>query len=105
MPSDRVHPISLRVVAVQATIDDRHYAAVYMGDDGYANNHFQIYLNGKAVSTIVWDRRGQRFKNLSWTLHGRNKNLGESFVWPNEIKKKLLRKLTEASLFRMVKIR
>lgn len=102
---NRVRPISLRIVAVQATIDDRHYAAVYVGDDEYRNNHFRIYLNGHPVSTIVWDRRGQRFKNLTWTVYARNKGLKESFIWPNEIQKKLNRKLLEGSLFRMVKIR
>ena len=105
MPSGKVIPISLHIVAVQATIDDRHYAAVYLGDDDYSNHHFRIFLNGKAVSTIVWDRRGQRFKNLTYSLYARNRGLQKSFVWPNEIQKKLFRKLTEGSLFRMVKIR
>lgn len=105
MPSGRVRPISLHIVAVQATIDERHYAAVYLGDDEYTNHHFRIFLNGKAVSTVVWDRRGQRFKNLTWTVVARNLGLEESFVWPNEIHKKLVRKLTEGRLYRMVKIR
>lgn len=104
MPSGQVRPISLHIVAVQATIDERHYAAVYLGDDEYTNHHFKIYLNGKPVSTIVWDRRGQRFKNLQWTVQARNMGLGESFVWPNEVRKKLVRKLTEGRLYRMVKI-
>lgn len=104
MPSGRVRPISLHIVAVQATIDERHYAAVYLGDDEYTNQHFRIFLNGKAVSNIVWDRKGQRFKNLTWTIYARNRGLGESFVFPNEVRKKLVRKLTEARLYRMVKI-
>tara|TARA_R100000656_G_scaffold104176_1_gene76195 strand:+ start:236809 stop:237120 length:312 start_codon:yes stop_codon:yes gene_type:complete len=97
--------LTLTIVAVQATIDKRHYAAVYLGDDPEGNNFFKIYLNGKPVSVIKWNRRAQAFSGLQWTVYARNQNLQESFVWPNEIRKKLHRKLTQGTLFRMVKIR
>jgi len=96
--------LTLNIVVVQATIDTRHYAAVYLGDDKNGNNYFKFYLNGEAVSSIVWDRSMKGFRNLQWTLNARNKGLGESFVWPNEVRKKLTRKLTENNLFRLVKI-
>lgn len=100
-----VRRLTLHIIAVQATIDERHYAVLYVGDDEYGNNHFKVYLNGHAISSIVWDIKGQRFKNLQWTVYARNQGLGESFVWPNEVYKKMYRKLTEGRLFRLVKIR
>lgn len=97
--------LTLNIVAVQATIDQRHYATVYLGDDEKGNNHFRTYLNGNAVSSIVWNRELKRFQSLSYTVHARNQGYGDNFVWPNEVSKKLTRKLTEGKLFRMVKIR
>tara|TARA_R100001079_G_scaffold104258_1_gene70745 strand:- start:667 stop:987 length:321 start_codon:yes stop_codon:yes gene_type:complete len=104
MSSD-IRPISLRIVAVQATIDDRHYAVVYIGDDVYGKNHFRTYLNGAPVSNIVWDPRQKKFSEPKFTVVSRNKSLSKSFIWPNEVQKKMLRKLENAStLFRLVKI-
>lgn len=96
--------LTINIVAVQATIDDRHYAALYLGDDSKGNNFFRIYLNGKGVSSIVWDRKLRKFRTLRYTLHARNQNMTEGFVWPNEVKKKLFRKLFSNSVFRMVKV-
>lgn len=97
--------LSLRIVASQATIDDRHYAALYMGDDQYGNCHFRMYLNGKAVSSIVWNKKGERFERLQWTLHARNMNYDQGYVFPNELRKKLIRKLKGGGIYRMVKVR
>lgn len=97
--------LTINIVAVQATIDQRHYAALYLGDDERGNNFFRIYLNGKAVSSIVWDRKLQRFQSLRWTVYARNQGFAENFVFPNEVQKKLSRKLVGGSLYRMVKIR
>lgn len=102
MPIQR---ITLNIIAAQVTIDDRHYAAVYLGDDQLGNNHFKIYLNGQGVGLIVWNRRGNRFQELQWTVHARNKLLSESFIWPNELQKKMLRKLRGKPLFRLIKAR
>lgn len=102
--SEEVREISLRIVAVQATIDERHYAVVYIGDDIYRKNHFRVYLNGKAVSLIVWDPKNSRFSTPKWTNYARSKGYSDGFVWPNEVKKKMFRKLTDKSLYRMVKI-
>lgn len=96
--------LTINIVAVQATIDDRHYAAVYLGDDVKGNNFFRIYLNGKGVSSVVWDRKLKKFRSLRYTLHARKEELSEGFVWPNEVKKKLFRKLISGSVFRMVKV-
>lgn len=96
--------LTLNIVAVQATIDQRHYAALYLGDDDHGNNVFRMYLNGKAVSSVVWDRKLLQFRGIRYTLYARNQNFGENFVFPNEVQKKLFRKLTKGSLFRMVKI-
>lgn len=97
--------LTINIVVVQATIDQRHYAVLYLGDDERGNNFFRVYLNGKAVSSISWDRKLQRFGRLSYTVFARNQALGENFVFPNEVRKKLTRKLAGGSLFRMVKIR
>lgn len=97
--------LTLNIVAVQATIDQRHYAALYLGDDERGDNYFRIYLNGKAVSSIVWNRKGKRFQRLRYTLYARNQNFKDNYVFPNEVQKKLSRKLVGGSLFRMVKLR
>ena len=97
--------LTINICAVQATIDQRHYAALYLGDDEKGNNFFRIYLNGKAVSSIVWNRRGQRFESLRYTVFARNQNFQDNYVFPNEVQKKLARKLAGGSLYRMVKIR
>jgi hypothetical protein len=100
-----IRRLTINIVAVQATIDQRHYAALYLGDDEKGNNFFRVYLNGKAVSSILWDRRLQQFRNLRYTVYARNQGLGDNFVFPNEVQKKLSRKLVGGSLYRMVKIR
>lgn len=97
--------LTINIVAVQATIDDRHYSAVYLGDDPKGNNFFRVYLNGKGVSSIVWDRKLRKFRTLRYTVHARNQGLTEGFVWPNEVKKKLLRKLLKGNIFRLVTVR
>jgi len=96
--------LTLNIVVVQATIDKRHYAVIYLGDDEHGNNYLKIYLNGVAVSSIIWDRSLKSFRNLRWTIRARNEGFEENFVWPNEVRKKLLRKLTENNLFRLVRI-
>lgn len=96
--------LTINIVAVQATIDQRHYAALYLGDDERGNNYFRIYLNGKAVSSILWDRHLQKFRNLRYTVYARNQSYEDNYVFPNEVQKKLSRKLFKGSLYRMVKI-
>ena len=100
--SSTVNPISLKIVCVQATIDDRHYGVLYLGDDGHGNQYFKTLLNGKWVSSIMWRPREKKFGPIKWSPFARNKGLSESFVWPNEVIKKMERKLTESSIYRMV---
>jgi len=97
--------LSLNIVAVQATIDQRHYAALYRGDDQQGDPFFRLYLNGKAVGSIIWDRSLKKFKSLRFTLHARAAGMEDNYVFPNEVQKKLTRKLLQGFLFRMVKIR